>query len=58
MDAALRRAVHPDPAQRQDALSEFVTELRRPLAERDPLRFWQAVSLILPGVVVWFLLAA
>ncbi|WP_417724767.1 bifunctional protein-serine/threonine kinase/phosphatase [Salipiger sp.] len=55
MDAALRRACHPDPLRRYDALSEFVADLRRPgsaaraeshvpLAARNPVRFWQAVS--------------
>lgn len=58
IDAALRRAVHPDPVQRYDALSEFVADLKRPgagwratrhvpLAERDPVRFWQGVSALL-----------
>lgn len=67
VDEALRCAVHPDPARRPDALSDFVTDLRtpnprhartgfRPLAERDPVRFWQAVSLAL-GLVVLGLLA-
>ncbi len=61
MDAALRRACHPDPARRYDALSEFVADLRRPgagwradrqvpLAERNPVRFWQTVSAILAVV--------
>ncbi|XDA98904.1 bifunctional protein-serine/threonine kinase/phosphatase [Sulfitobacter sp. LCG007] len=58
MDTALRRATHPDPVQRYDALSEFIADLKRPgstwnatrhvpLAERDPIRFWQSVSAIL-----------
>jgi len=58
VDAALRRAVHPDPLRRYDALSEFVEDLKRPgaswraarhvpLAERNPVRFWQGVSAIL-----------
>ncbi|SMX46513.1 bifunctional protein-serine/threonine kinase/phosphatase [Actibacterium lipolyticum] len=58
MDVALRRAVNPDPLQRYDALSELVGDLKRPgstwnasrhvpLAERDPVRFWQGVSLFL-----------
>ena len=58
MDQALRRATHPDPLRRYDALSEFVTDLSRPgaawratrhvpLAERNPIRFWQSVSAIL-----------
>lgn len=58
MDEALRRAVHPDPLRRYNALSEFVGDLSRPgatwnaarhvpLVERNPLRFWQSVSAIL-----------
>jgi serine/threonine protein phosphatase PrpC len=61
-DGALRIAVHPDPSRRYEALSEFVTDLRAPnsrfarrgfipLAERDPARFWQAVSLLLACIV-------
>lgn len=63
MDAALRRAVHPDPLRRHDALSEFLAEMRaptprtrstghRPLMERNPLRFWQAVSALLAALLV------
>nr|WP_242529112.1 bifunctional protein-serine/threonine kinase/phosphatase [Ramlibacter ginsenosidimutans] len=56
LDAALAKAVHPLPHKRQAALSEFVHDLRHPpadwvarrrpaLAERHPVRFWQAISL-------------
>ncbi len=55
LDEALQRAVHPDPMRRHDALSEFAANLRapgaswrarhrKPLAERDPVRFWKTVS--------------
>ncbi|SFR07564.1 bifunctional protein-serine/threonine kinase/phosphatase [Poseidonocella sedimentorum] len=55
LDDALRRAVHPDPARRHPALSEFAANLRAPslayrarhqvpLAERDPERFWKTLS--------------
>lgn len=58
IDGALRRALHPDPMRRHDALSEFVTELRDPnpdyltsrrtaLLERDPVRFWKVTSFVL-----------
>jgi serine/threonine protein phosphatase PrpC len=58
IDGALRRAVHPDPAKRYEALSEFEFDLRNPndaflqpghipLAQRDPLLFWKVISLIL-----------
>lgn len=63
MDAALRRALSPDPLRRYDALSEFVTGLRRPgskwkagrhvpLADRNPVRFWQTVSALLALICV------
>jgi serine/threonine protein kinase len=63
VDAALRRAVHPDPARRYGELSEFLEDLRRPsrtfldrsrasLMEQNPVRFWQSVSLLLALVVL------
>jgi serine/threonine protein phosphatase PrpC len=64
LDETLRKAVHLDPGQRYDELSEFVFELRNPnkdharpvpLIERNPLLFWKALSLIL-GIVVLILL--
>ncbi|MDP4022673.1 protein kinase [Methylobacterium sp. NEAU 140] len=67
VDGALRRAVHPDPAKRYPVLSEFVHDLRHPnpaftdarrapLLERNPLLFWQGLSLLL-GIAVAVLLA-
>ena len=58
IDGALRKAVHPDPYQRYEELSEFVFDLRhpnkkfvesaaKPLIERDPLLFWKCLSAIL-----------
>lgn len=66
IDAALRRAVHPDPFKRYDALSAFVADLRRPnpafsperrrpLIERNPLLFWQLLCLSLAGIIVFLL---
>ncbi|WP_425072773.1 protein kinase domain-containing protein [Sagittula sp. S175] len=63
MDAALKKALHPDPFHRYPALSEFVADLSRPgsvyragrhvpLAERNPLRFWQGVSGVLAVLCV------
>jgi serine/threonine protein kinase len=63
IDGALRKAVHPDPRQRQEELSEFVFELRYPnpsyltpgrlpLIERDPLLFWKCLSLVLACAVL------
>ncbi|MCA8881300.1 MAG: bifunctional protein-serine/threonine kinase/phosphatase [Rhodobacteraceae bacterium] len=67
IDCALRKAVHPDPLRRYDALSEFLADLRRPgtgwtgrrhvpLVERNPVRFWQGVSVVL--AVLCLILAA
>lgn len=67
MDAALERAVAIDPDRRYPVLSEFVADLhapnartardaRAPLAERDPVRFWQCVSLALAAVIVVLLM--
>src|SRR5262249_49917895 len=58
VDGALKKAVHPDPYQRYDELSEFIFDLRhpnrkfldaaaKPLMERDPLLFWKCLSAIL-----------
>lgn len=58
VDDALRKAVHPDPLKRYQALSEFIHDLRHPnpafidtrrpaLLERDPLLFWRRLSLAL-----------
>ena len=67
MDEALRRALHPDPSRRHEALSEFAADLhgpsreyraRRhtPLIERDPLLFWKGLSAVL--AVLCLILAA
>ena len=70
VDFALARACHRDPMRRYDALSEFLADLRspsrsfkpsasKPLAERNPLRFWQrlalAQSLVICGFLLWWL---
>ena len=56
IDDTLARALHPDPAQRFEALSEFVQGLRQPtgtprraqaLIEQHPLRFWQTLCALL-----------
>ncbi|WP_218042783.1 bifunctional protein-serine/threonine kinase/phosphatase [Steroidobacter gossypii] len=62
-DETLRRATHPDPDKRYQALSEFVYDLshpnaaytrktRQPLLERNPLAFWKALTAILVAVVL------
>ncbi len=63
IDAALRKAVHPNPLKRQQALSEFTHDLRHPrdgllghrpvpLLERNPALVWQAVAAVLAAIVV------
>ncbi|HYG56281.1 MAG TPA: bifunctional protein-serine/threonine kinase/phosphatase [Burkholderiales bacterium] len=65
VDAAIRRAVHPDPLQRYEALSEFVHDLRHPnaellrrtpLIERNPVLFWKAASAVLGAALFIVLL--
>lgn len=63
IDDVLRKALHPDPYKRYEALSEFIFELRQPspaflakarppLMERNPVLFWKGVSFILAVAVV------
>jgi serine/threonine protein kinase len=63
MDQALRKAVHPNPMRRYDAISEFTFDLRQPnpnllkmarapLAQRNPVVFWKCVSSILAVAVI------
>ena len=63
IDGAIRRAVHPDPYKRYEALSEYVFDLRRPnasylgpsttpLIERNPLLFWKCTTAILACIIV------
>ncbi len=58
VDTTLEKAVHPNPDKRYRELSEFVYDLRHPneqflarnrtpFIERNPVDFWQAVSLTL-----------
>jgi len=66
MDQALRKAVHPNPLKRYEALSEFTFDLRYPnpnllktlrppLARRNPVVFWKCISGLLALVVVLLL---
>jgi serine/threonine protein phosphatase PrpC len=64
IDAALRKAVHPDPLRRYESLSELVHDLRHPntallrptpLVERNPTLFWKGVAALL-GVALFVLL--
>ena len=63
IDEAIRKAVHPSPAQRHEDVSEFIYDLhhpnqaflnktRPPLMERDPVKFWRGVSIVLAVIIV------
>jgi serine/threonine protein phosphatase PrpC len=63
IDGALRKAVHPDPMQRYESLSEFIFDLRQPnanyrdstvtpLLQRNPLLFWKCTTVILTCIIV------
>lgn len=63
IDDVLKKAVHPDSNKRYAEVSEFIYDLRhpraeflkrtrRPLAERDPVRFWKIISLLLLMLVI------
>jgi hypothetical protein len=70
LDGALRCAVSLQASRRYGELSELVYDLRHPnprlvrsfpvpLVERDPLRFWRRVALVLLAlniVTLWLLL--
>ena len=66
VDEALKKGCHPDPLKRYQEVSEFVYDLHHPnkdflrktkpaLIERNPVAFWQGVSAILLGVVIYLL---
>ncbi len=68
IDGVLRKAVHPDPGERYEDLSEFIYDLRHPnnefirntrppLLARNPLVFWKCVSFVLM-VIIFLLIAA
>ncbi len=63
VDLTLKKALQADPTKRYAELSEFVHDLRQPnakfanqvlppLIERNPIRFWQGVSLVLSGIII------
>ena len=64
IDEAIRKAVHLDPYKRYADISEFIHDLRQPgtefidkarppLLERNPVRFWQGISLILLLIIIF-----
>jgi serine/threonine protein phosphatase PrpC/predicted Ser/Thr protein kinase len=63
IDEVLRKALHPNPLKRHEALSEFVQDLRQPhpdflnrrgtpLVEKNPVVFWKCATLLLGLAVV------
>lgn len=68
VNATLKKAVNPNPKQRYAELSEFLYDFRnpnpalsiddhRPLIERNPIRFWQGLCIILAGIIFYLLIA-
>ena len=66
VDDTLKKALHPNPYKRYQELSEFIYDLNQPskaflnkskapLLERDPVVFWQSVSVILVLIIIWML---
>jgi len=66
IDDAICKAVHPNTYKRYDEISEFVHDLRQPnpgfmnkrrlpLIERNPIRFWKGLALILFLIIVFLL---
>ncbi len=67
VDDAIAKAVHPDPFQRYEEISEFIFDLhhpnqsflnktRPPLIDRHPVAFWKGVSFVLAVLLVISLL--
>lgn len=68
VDAALKRALQPDPEQRYEAFSEFFTDIsmpnraleaklvKQPLLEKNPVLFWKfaAIGLLIVNLVQLF----
>lgn len=63
LDSVLQQALHPQPPGRHEAVSAFVHDLhvpssrhlraqRLPLIERDPVRFWRNLALVLAMALV------
>lgn len=64
MDQALKTALSPQPEFRQEALSEFISDLQRPnkqykpqsfepLLHRNPLLFWQGLAILETSLIIF-----
>lgn len=65
LDETIKRGCHPQAGKRYPSLSEFLYDLQHPnpgyqqtlpLAERNPVRFWQAVSGVLAVLLAYSLM--
>ncbi|OHV79849.1 bifunctional protein-serine/threonine kinase/phosphatase [Ensifer sp. LCM 4579] len=67
VEGAIRKAVHPDPTERYQVLSEFVHDLSHPnpklvstdpqsLMDRNPLLLWKCLTVLLSLVTIGLLL--
>lgn len=67
VDAALKKALEPNPRNRYDELSEFIYDLKHPnetllrehslpFVERNPVLVWQGISFILTVIIIVMLL--
>lgn len=63
IDDVLKKATHPEPFKRYESLSEFTADLRTPnknstpkaqlpIAQRNPVAFWQSISAILVIIII------
>ncbi len=63
VDYAIKKAVHPNPYKRYQEISEFSYDLRQPnrefvarprppIIDRNPIAFWQTISLVLLVIVI------
>lgn len=63
VDAVLAKALQPDPARRQEVISEFIQDLKAPgaqfknprtppLIERNPVLFWKSATALLSLTVI------
>jgi serine/threonine protein phosphatase PrpC len=66
LDAVLQKALHPQPAKRQQVVSEFVHDLRAPgreflerrappMIERDPVLFWKCATVLSGALAIGLL---
>ena len=66
IDEAIRKAVHPNPLQRYEEISEFIFDLRQPnksfaskyrppLMERNPLLFWKLIAIAQLVIIIYLI---